>query len=304
MAHAFRPAPSRSFPRILLGALACALLAGGTAQAGSLSMASHMQSVAQVEFDPESAHLPSIQIEPIRSSIPLNDRIDADTVFDAPFSQALRDGLAWYLAARGVRVVEDRGDVRVAVAIESYEGWRRPGRWGASVTLRTRLYHDSRVVVTASVQSMLRYPYPGAVLDAGSGGQAPERTASPSEMLFTRIGLELATKIHALLKKDAPVAAPPVAMSPDPGVTLVRRTLERGVITIEASVDHAEVFLDGQMVGTTPLIDLNLAAGPHVLEVRRPGYQTWKRQIHVIERAASRFYAEMTEAPAAGTEGS
>jgi hypothetical protein len=300
MAQATRPASFRRLFRLLIvvsGAAACALPAGGPAFAGPASMPSHMQVLADVGFDPESAALPSVQIEPIRSSIRLNDRVDADAVFDVPFSRALRDGVAWYLSSRGVRVVEVDADVRIAAAIEAYEGWRRPGRWGASVTLRARLYHDTKVVATESVQSMLRYTYPGAALDVLPRYKAQGREASPPEVLFTRIGLELADKIHALLKKDAPVAVPPVARAADPGLTLARQTLERGVITIDASVDHAEVYLDGQLVGTTPLIDLNLAAGPHLLEVRHPGYQTWKRQIHVIERASSRFHAQMAESP-------
>ncbi|MGH9870372.1 MAG: PEGA domain-containing protein, partial [Candidatus Polarisedimenticolia bacterium] len=74
------------------------------------------------------------------------------------------------------------------------------------------------------------------------------------------------------------------------------RSIERGVLTVAASVEHAEVFIDGALVGTTPLVDLILMAGPHELQVKKAGFRVWSRRIHVVERAASRFFAEMEPA--------
>src|SRR5688572_23998798 len=309
MAHATRPGPAWLIPLACLVLLAAAPPATEATSAGN-AMPSHMRVLAPVEPDPEAARLPSLQIDPIRSAIPLNDRLDADAAFDVPFTQALRDGLAWYLRERGVRVVEDGADLRMSAAVEGYEGFRRPGRWGARVALRTRLYQDKRVLGTESMQALVLYRFQ---IDAENQARPSYRKkglqpAAAEQVLFARIGLDLGGKMIAMLKKDAPpgLSAPsaPPASPDDAGIAVVRRTLERGVITIESSVDHAEVFLDGQLVGTTPLIDLSLSAGPHTLEIRSSGYQPWKRQIHVIERAASRFFAEMASARRAGGDGS
>jgi hypothetical protein len=177
------------------------------------------------------------------------------------------------------------------------------------VTLRTRLYQDKRVLATESMQALVLYRFQ---IDAENQARPNYRKQglkppAAEQILFARIGLDLGGKLIAMLKKGAPtdLSAPPAmrASSDDAGIALVRRTLERGVLTIESSVDHAEVFLDGQLVGTTPLIDLSLSAGPHTLEIRSSGFQPWKRQIHVIERAASRFFAELESARRAGGDG-
>ena len=65
------------------------------------------------------------------------------------------------------------------------------------------------------------------------------------------------------------------------------------MINVDASVPHAEVFVDGGLVGTTPLIELPLPAGKHVLEVRKSGFTTWKREIEMLEGAKTRFFAEL-----------
>lgn len=45
-----------------------------------------------------------------------------------------------------------------------------------------------------------------------------------------------------------------------------------GTLVIQSSQDGAEVFVDEQPVGTTPLEPLSLAPGSHTLRVRLPGY--------------------------------
>jgi len=59
------------------------------------------------------------------------------------------------------------------------------------------------------------------------------------------------------------------------------RALGRGTLAVNVS-DWAEVLLDGQSIGTTPLRDVSVAAGHHRLELRNPQRNLEKRLTIVI----------------------
>ena len=52
-------------------------------------------------------------------------------------------------------------------------------------------------------------------------------------------------------------------------------------VAIRSTPDGAEIYLDGQMIGSTPS-SLELPAGTHELSVRLPGYQDWTRSMRVL----------------------
>ncbi|MGH9867845.1 MAG: hypothetical protein ACREAA_06745, partial [Candidatus Polarisedimenticolia bacterium] len=184
---------------------------GTEAGAGRPDLPSLMHRQASTEAAvPDPVNLPTVAIEPFKAPFPLNDRLDADAVFDRPFPEALRSGLVWYLKQHGVRVVEDAADLRLSAVLVNYEGWKRPGRWGAGVTLRARLYQGHKVLITDSLESMLIFPSEAAALPAEGG----EITAQ--QALFTRIGLSLAEQVLGLLKRAAPAAPIPAAAAPAP----------------------------------------------------------------------------------------
>lgn len=68
-------------------------------------------------------------------------------------------------------------------------------------------------------------------------------------------------------------------------------------VSIEASVENAEVYVDGNFVGNAPLPDYRLSAGDHLIEVRARGYDTWKRELSVAPNAASRIVAQLQKSP-------
>ncbi|HKY34150.1 MAG TPA: PEGA domain-containing protein [Candidatus Polarisedimenticolia bacterium] len=285
---------------------AAAVLIPGHAAAGQESLRDHMQARASVAEDPAARRLPSVEIGAITAAVPLDDRIDADQAFDAPYVESLRDGLAWYLARKGVRVVGRGGTLRVAGKIVAYEGWRRPGRSGAALTLRARVYEDGRVRLTESLSAEMRVRSETAAVRQAREDQGGDGAdVQFSEMLFAALSADLAGQVYGMLLKAAPAgpSAVEAMASVEPASSAGGTpgppswTLERGVLTIEASARHAEVLIDGVLVGTTPLVDLILAAGPHKLEVRKEGFVTWQRDIHVIGRAASRFFAELRTEP-------
>jgi PEGA domain len=52
-------------------------------------------------------------------------------------------------------------------------------------------------------------------------------------------------------------------------------------VAIRSTPDGAEIYLDGQMIGSTPS-SLELPAGTHDLSVRLSGYQDWNRSMRVL----------------------
>jgi hypothetical protein len=75
-------------------------------------------------------------------------------------------------------------------------------------------------------------------------------------------------------------------------------TGRKGVLQIEASADHAEVSVDGSLVGTTPL-EIRLDPGTHRVVVKKRGFQEWTRDVRVVDGGKQALWADLEEAPAA-----
>jgi serine/threonine-protein kinase len=52
-------------------------------------------------------------------------------------------------------------------------------------------------------------------------------------------------------------------------------------VTIDAQ-PFGQVFIDGALVGDTPIFDHELPAGPHVIEVRKEGYVTQVDSVTIV----------------------
>jgi len=220
----------RSLPLRLV--LAIGTLAVTPAFGGADStMKTHMAIVGEIRKDPDLAPLPSLQIDPILAAVPVDDRMNADKAFDQPFVQELREGMSWYLAQRGLRVVESGADLRLAGTIESYEGWKGWGHWGVDLKLQVKLFRGSDLVLTESLRSFLKYSDDEDVEDEEKPKYKAHHLSSASfaEILFTRVGVDLSEKLISLLKERskslsgvaspaAPPSQPPVA-PPAPAAT-------------------------------------------------------------------------------------
>jgi hypothetical protein len=79
---------------------------------------------------------------------------------------------------------------------------------------------------------------------------------------------------------------------------VVVTTGRKGVLQIEASADHAEVSVDGSLVGTTPL-EIRLDPGTHRVVVKKRGFQEWTRDVRVVDGGKQALWADLEEAPAA-----
>jgi hypothetical protein len=64
-------------------------------------------------------------------------------------------------------------------------------------------------------------------------------------------------------------------------------------LTVESRPAGAAVFLDGRLVGTTPLVVPAVAAGEHALHLDRDGYQRWSSAVRIITTERNRVTASL-----------
>ena len=100
---------------------------------------------------------------------------------------------------------------------------------------------------------------------------APSRTASP-----TAASEKPAAAAHRPVRRT-PEPVTPVAPEPAPSETVS----ELGTLRIEADVPRAQVFIDRQFVGTTPLMAANVKPGTHQVNVTAEGFDGIARTIDV-----------------------
>jgi len=78
-----------------------------------------------------------------------------------------------------------------------------------------------------------------------------------------------------------PAARAPKPESPEPAAPVVEAPLESGTLRIDADVPKAQVFIDRQFVGTTPLTAENVKPGTHQLNVTAEGFDGIAQTIDV-----------------------
>ncbi len=60
------------------------------------------------------------------------------------------------------------------------------------------------------------------------------------------------------------------------------RTEFFGTLSVESLPSGARVFVDGRLVGTTPVASARIAAGSHVVRVDRTGFLPWTSPIQIV----------------------
>lgn len=73
-------------------------------------------------------------------------------------------------------------------------------------------------------------------------------------------------------------------------------------LSVEGNVSGASVFVDGRKVGTTPLSDISITAGEHRILVEKPGYDAYRKIIHIKKGRSLSLYVDLsTKAPRKGS---
>ena len=100
------------------------------------------------------------------------------------------------------------------------------------------------------------------------------------------ITVELARPRSAAAARGAQTARPAPSSPPTPG----RFT---GALTVVSRPPGASVFVDGRLVGTTPLSLPGVAAGSHAIRLEREGYRRWTSSIRVVASEPNRVTASL-----------
>ncbi len=106
---------------------------------------------------------------------------------------------------------------------------------------------------------------------------------------------------------EGPAGVHPDAADPAPSIEMPRRsglegavTSERSALTIRSTPVEAEVFVDGESVGTTPL-DLDVSAGEHVIRAHRDGYADWSTRLTTMAGETEEFDVVLSQQVAGGS---
>lgn len=67
----------------------------------------------------------------------------------------------------------------------------------------------------------------------------------------------------------------------------------QGGLTVDSRPTGARVFLDGRLVGTTPLAIAAVPAGEHALRLERDGYRRWSSSVRVVAEEQNRVTASL-----------
>jgi serine/threonine protein kinase len=71
------------------------------------------------------------------------------------------------------------------------------------------------------------------------------------------------------------------------------RTSFYGSLSVDSLPAGASVFLDGRLIGTTPMVASRVAAGSHVVRVDRIGFRSWTSPIQVVSGQRLRVTASL-----------
>jgi hypothetical protein len=66
-----------------------------------------------------------------------------------------------------------------------------------------------------------------------------------------------------------------------------------GNLTVQSRPTRAKVFLDGQLIGTTPLLVPSVRAGEHAILLEYDGYRRWSSVVRVVANEANRVTASL-----------
>ena len=66
-----------------------------------------------------------------------------------------------------------------------------------------------------------------------------------------------------------------------------------GKLNVDSRPTGAHVFLDGRLIGTTPLAVPSVPAGEHAIRLERDGYRRWSSSIRIVAAEQNRVTASL-----------
>lgn len=277
-------------PALLLNVvLVLTLVAAATAPAPRAETAYSLTEILAKEPLEPAANVPDVPLRLVRVELAssegwsgaLDDRWHGSDAFYGTFRNEFLEGLAWYLQKRGFTVTTDADAVVLKVTIEGFEGRKRFHDDGGDLRGRMTLLRGGKALGSRPLVESLSYEDESDERPAFAKRYGLGRVRFAT-VLFYRLSLGFYRSIEAgvvetLHRHDA--AGPDSAAPAAPGETPEAGT---GLLTIESVPDTAELQIDGNLVATTPALQVRLPAGPHTILIRKKGYRDWQREVMVI----------------------
>jgi hypothetical protein len=94
------------------------------------------------------------------------------------------------------------------------------------------------------------------------------------------------------LKRPAAIA-PAAAKTPAASGPPTPGTLTGAALSVDSRPGGARVFIDGKLVGTTPVSVPQVGAGAHAIRLERDGYHRWSSSIRIVAGEPNRVTASL-----------
>ena len=173
---------------------------------------------------------------------------------------------------------------------------------GAESTRRTAIEAGGRVrsaIASMVAQTSLALPFgrPSAVGPPLAADRVEPIPASPQKSNSDNSSPDPTAEQPARPSPSIEGAAPP----PAPGESEPRASspatngLLAGTLSIESRPVGANVFIDGQLVSTTPLLLPEISPGTHVVRLQLAAHQDWTSTVQVVPDGRNRVTATLEE---------
>jgi PEGA domain len=90
-----------------------------------------------------------------------------------------------------------------------------------------------------------------------------------------------------------PAVAPAAARTPAPPRPATPDTITETALSVDSRPGGARVFIDGKLVGATPISVRRVGAGAHAIRLERDGYRRWSSSIRMVAGEPNRVTASL-----------
>jgi hypothetical protein len=90
----------------------------------------------------------------------------------------------------------------------------------------------------------------------------------------------------------APSPVSPMPATPTPATPGTTGRFS-GILVLDSRPPGAKIFLDGILVGTTPMLLQAVRAGEHAVRMERDGYKNWSSSVRVVASERNRVTAAL-----------
>jgi hypothetical protein len=144
------------------------------------------------------------------------------------------------------------------------------------------------------VDGLERGRTPATVLDLPRGPHRLRLTRAGYADEDRRIVVTAARSTQSVtVELKRPAAAPAAARIPAPPRPATPDTITETALSVDSRPGGARVFIDGKLVGTTPISVPQVGAGAHAIRLERDGYRRWSSSIRMVAGERNRVTASL-----------